>query len=152
MFVKTLPIVALALTAAAPLHAQSNDAAFVSNGGADGGDQERYVTSDMIEDADIVSLQGQYDENIWSSDAPLDAMVADLTEIGEIEDIVLSQDGQVQGFTTDVGGFLGIGEKTVMIPLDEIRLARAADAENLTVITRLDEDALRDLPEFALDQ
>ncbi|SFH32761.1 PRC-barrel domain-containing protein [Palleronia marisminoris] len=109
------------------------------------------VVADDLEDASIVSLEGSYDQAIWDETAPLEAMVADLNEIGRIEDVVLSAEGQMLGLTTDVGGFLGIGEKTVLIPLDDIRLIRTEDDDEVSVVTRLDQDALTDLPEVDLD-
>ena len=106
------------------------------------------VLADDLEDASIVSLEGNYDQAIWDETAPLEAMMADLNEIGRIEDVVLSAEGQMLGLTTDVGGFLGIGEKTVLIPLEDIRLIRSEDEDEVSVVTRLDQDALTDLPEF----
>ena len=40
--------------------------------------------------------------------------------IGEIGDVVLSQDGNVDAIIVDVGGFLGIGEKEVAIGMDNL--------------------------------
>jgi len=40
--------------------------------------------------------------------------------IGEINDIVLSQDGKVDAVIIDVGGFLGIGEKPVAVGFDKL--------------------------------
>ncbi|MVA96667.1 PRC-barrel domain containing protein [Nitratireductor sp. CAU 1489] len=40
--------------------------------------------------------------------------------IGEIGDVVLSQDGDVDAIIVDVGGFLGIGEKEVAIGMDNL--------------------------------
>lgn len=108
------------------------------------------VLADDLEDAPIVSLEGNYEEAIWNDTEPLRIMVADLNEIGEIEDVVLGPDGQMLGLTTDVGGFIGIGQKTVLIPLQDIRLVRSEDGDEVSVVTRLNRDALRDLPEFEM--
>jgi sporulation protein YlmC with PRC-barrel domain len=40
--------------------------------------------------------------------------------IGEISDIVLTQDGKVDAVIIDVGGFLGIGEKPVAVGFDKL--------------------------------
>jgi sporulation protein YlmC with PRC-barrel domain len=40
--------------------------------------------------------------------------------IGEISDVVMSQDGKVEAVIVDVGGFLGIGEKPVAIGFDKL--------------------------------
>lgn len=114
--------------------------------------QPDYITASMLEDARIVSLEGNYDETVWDDEAPLAAMVADLTEIGDVEEVVLTPEGVVQGLTTDVGGFIGIGQKAVMIPLEDVRLARpSAGSDEITVVTRLDRERLESLPEFEID-
>ena len=41
--------------------------------------------------------------------------------IGEIGDIVLTQDGKVDAVLVDVGGFLGIGEKRVAVGMDKLQ-------------------------------
>lgn len=43
-------------------------------------------------------------------------------EIGEIADIVMRTDGQAVAAVADIGGFLGLGEKQVTIPFDELSI------------------------------
>jgi sporulation protein YlmC with PRC-barrel domain len=43
--------------------------------------------------------------------------------LGEINDLILDSNGRVAGAVIGVGGFLGIGERNVMIPMDRIKLA-----------------------------
>lgn len=43
-------------------------------------------------------------------------------EIGEIADIVMRTDGQAVAAVADIGGFLGVGEKQVTIPFDELSI------------------------------
>ncbi|MCL4764895.1 MAG: PRC-barrel domain-containing protein [Hyphomicrobiaceae bacterium] len=50
--------------------------------------------------------------------------------IGEVNDLLMSQDGEIMAALVGVGGFLGIGEKTVAIPFDALQ--RSADADQLT--------------------
>ena len=48
----------------------------------------------------------------------------DKTKIGSISDLILSKDGKtVQGFVIGVGGFLGIGEKSVAMKIDRLKVA-----------------------------
>ena len=52
----------------------------------------------------------------------------DKAKIGSISDLILAKDGKtVEGFLIGVGGFLGIGEKSVALKMD--RLKMAPDAE-----------------------
>lgn len=41
--------------------------------------------------------------------------------IGEINELIIGQDGQIQAVVVGVGGFLGIGERDVAIPFDQVR-------------------------------
>jgi sporulation protein YlmC with PRC-barrel domain len=43
-------------------------------------------------------------------------------DVPDIEDVVLDQNGGYHAILS-VGGFLGIGEKKVAVPLDQLRLA-----------------------------
>lgn len=45
---------------------------------------------------------------------------ADDANIGEIGDVVMSQDGKVDAIVLDVGGFLGVGEKEVAVGMDNL--------------------------------
>ena len=51
--------------------------------------------------------------------------------IGEIEDVVL-QDGRRSVLIVSVGGFLGIGEKLVTVPYDEVTMTSDGILVNLT--------------------
>lgn len=44
----------------------------------------------------------------------------DHNRVGEIEDVVIGADGRAQAVVIGVGGFLGIGEKRVAVPFDQI--------------------------------
>src|SRR5438128_945893 len=52
----------------------------------------------------------------------------DKAKIGSISDLILSKDAKsVEGFVIGVGGFLGIGEKSVALKLDKLKMTAAAD-------------------------
>lgn len=42
-------------------------------------------------------------------------------DIGEIGDILLNKDGRIVGVVLDVGGFLGLGETNVAVPMDALQ-------------------------------
>ncbi len=131
--------------------AQSGQAQSEAQSGAQSA--QNTITASMLQDATVVSLEGQYKEDVWQDRAPLSTMVADLTEIGHVQDIVLSARGEVQGLTIDVGGFLGIGTKAVLIPLPDLRLARPdPESDEITVVTRLNQQQLNELPEYEMQE
>lgn len=45
--------------------------------------------------------------------------------VGEINDIILGQDGETNAVLIGVGGFLGIGEKNVAVPFSDLTLKKA---------------------------
>ena len=57
----------------------------------------------------------------------------DNQSIGEISDLVLEKDGNTRAGIVDVGGFLGVGEKKVAIPFDQIQVTKEGDQPRLTV-------------------
>ncbi|WP_099864835.1 PRC-barrel domain-containing protein [Pararhizobium haloflavum] len=60
-------------------------------------------------------------ETVYTGAADDDEMV------GEIRDIVMSEDGDAEAVVVGVGGFLGVGEKDVAVDFD--RISRAVDEE-----------------------
>ena len=57
------------------------------------------------------------------------------TSIGQIEDVLVSLDrASVTGVILSVGGFLGIGDKLVAVPVDQIRIG--PEARFMTNLTR----------------
>ncbi len=65
------------------------------------------------------------------------------TSIGEVEDVVIGANNQVELVLVDVGGFLGIGSKRVGIPVAQLQ----EQGERLT--TSMTEAQVRALPEHA---
>lgn len=65
--------------------------------------------------------------------APVVAGRGDWDTIGEIGDLLLDQTGQVRAVLVDVGGFLGIGERTVA--LDMTRLTVLTDETGTRFVT-----------------
>jgi hypothetical protein len=67
-------------------------------------------------------------------------------EVGEIEEVGRSATQQARVATVDVGGFLGIGEKTIAIPLSE--LEPSVSGEDEAVRTSMTRTSIEALPEF----
>jgi sporulation protein YlmC with PRC-barrel domain len=72
--------------------------------------------------------------------------------IGEVSDLILQEDGKTRAAIVDVGGFLGLGEKTVAIPFEEIKVVRGTEegAESKLAVA-LTKDQLEGLPEVRTD-
>jgi hypothetical protein len=69
--------------------------------------------------------------------------------IGEIDDLVISETGEVKAVLVDIGGFLGMGEKTVSVSMDQLRMIRDGDSEDdYFIVFTANRAALESAPEF----
>jgi hypothetical protein len=59
-------------------------------------------------------------------------------EIGSVSDLIISEDNTIRGVVVGVGGFLGIGEKRVALPMDRITVqtGEPGEVELATDMTR----------------
>jgi sporulation protein YlmC with PRC-barrel domain len=55
--------------------------------------------------------------------------------VGEVGDVLLTQDGKIDAYVIDVGGFLGIGEKQVAIGADNLSFMTDADGNKYLYTT-----------------
>ena len=58
------------------------------------------ITIDQLDDYDVYGVGGE--------------------EIGEVDDVLVDQTGQPVALAIEVGGFLGVGGKEVIVPLEQI--------------------------------
>ena len=70
--------------------------------------------------------------------------------LGDINDIVASQDGQVKAVVIGVGGFLGIGEKNVAVAPAELQ--RVADGNSWRYQLNTTKDELNSAAEFKIPE
>src|SRR5215213_5058081 len=73
-----------------------------------------------LEDADLVNQAGD--------------------DIGDVEKVLVDANGQPAAIATEVGGFLGIGQKTVVISLDRLQ---PKDDDLVTTLSKEDLGALQ---------
>ena len=71
------------------------------------------------------------------------------TKIGKIDDVLVDKSGKVTGLVVGVGGFLGVGEKDVIVPFTAVKNTKKDNKWWLT----LDEtkDGLKTAPGFSYD-
>lgn len=105
--------------------------------------------SDMIRTRDITggtvyTMNASYDEGSWGTDSYYTNADAGWNDIGEIEDVILNREGKMIGIVAEVGGFLDIGDKHVLLPVEDVKLV-AVDDESYSYVTRLSEEQLEEL-------
>jgi sporulation protein YlmC with PRC-barrel domain len=72
-----------------------------------------------------------------------DVFGADDKDIGSVADLIVDKEGKIQQIVLSVGGFLGIGDKQIAVPMDQVKVGQD---ERLTVgMTR---DQLEQAPRF----
>lgn len=69
-------------------------------------------------------------------------------DIGEISELLLSDDGQIDRVVIDVGGFLGLGEKPIAVTFEELSILRNEAGDSFRVYIDSTQEALEAQPEY----
>lgn len=73
----------------------------------------------------------------------------DMDMIGQITEVVLSEDGQVRALVIGVGGFLGMGEHDVAVTMDQVRfITDTDDSSEMYIVTTAGEEQLQNAPAY----
>ena len=67
-------------------------------------------------------------------------------DIGEVNDVIFSADGKVIAAVLGVGGFLGLGEKDVLVSMNAIQFVK--DGDNTKLVVDATKDTLTSAPGF----
>jgi hypothetical protein len=96
------------------------------------------TTDNFEETPDLASIQGAH---IFGGNGDI---------IADVENVFLDSDGKILSITTDVGGFLGMGNKLVEIPIEDLNVLKVEGVTHLkTSITR---DQIENLPQYLADE
>ena len=116
-FVGFLPTVAVALLAvASPTQAQQASSTILREATGEVTVQPFNMSSTELEDMNLLSHTGE--------------------EIGEVEKVLVDENGQPVAITAEIGGFLGVGQKTVVIGFDRLQLKGEEEPDLATTLTR----------------
>jgi sporulation protein YlmC with PRC-barrel domain len=72
-------------------------------------------------------------------------------KIGEIMDVLVDRDGRIAVLIVGVGGFLGMGEKDVAVPLNAVQFKTKGDNKWYPVMNTT-KDVLKNSPAFKYDR
>ena len=95
-------------------------------------------------------------QRVYATDAEVDVALgvaaganADWDDIGEINDLVMGADGQVDAVILGVGGFLGLGERDVAVSLGALSIVPEVDNPGEAfLVVNTTKEALEAAPEF----
>jgi sporulation protein YlmC with PRC-barrel domain len=92
--------------------------------------------------ANSVTVNHWYKQNVYD---PSD------NKIGEIMDVLVSRDGNINALIIGVGGFLGIGEKDVAVPFNAVQV-KTKDNNKWYLVMNTTKDALKSAKGFKYDR
>lgn len=68
--------------------------------------------------------------------------------VGEVDNLIVTPTGDVVAAILGVGGYLGIGEKDVVVDFSTLMLTRNMDDDSLRIYADVTKDQLEDLPAY----
>jgi sporulation protein YlmC with PRC-barrel domain len=68
-------------------------------------------------------------------------------DLGQVSDLLLQETGDAQALLIDVGGFLGIGQREVAIPVEQVQVEQV-DEDQIRIIVAMTQEELEQAPEF----
>ena len=95
--------------------------------------QDPFLSSAHEGDVRASTFIGQ---RLYVAEAPsdmteADGAQADWKDVGEVNDVLMSRDGKIDGILIDIGGFLGNGEKPVALGMGQVKIMKAAESNEL---------------------
>ena len=98
-------------------------------------DEAKPETTKKVEIPKNVFFKGQTASQYLAKERLLGAKVLgnDGQTVGTIDDLILSQGGQVEGVVLGVGGLLGVGQKQVGVRLGALKIATADGKVTITM-------------------
>lgn len=77
----------------------------------------------------------------------------DNASIGEVNDVLIGSDGKIKAAVIGVGGFLGVGEKYVAVPFEQLNITSKPDSNSIDKIkVSFTKDQLKNAPTFAFNE
>lgn len=67
-------------------------------------------------------------------------------KIGDVTEVLVSTDGKVNAIIVSVGGFLGMGDRRVALPWEQLRFS--SEGNDLVVMATATKESLKEMPEY----
>lgn len=144
----TLTAAALLAVLATPAFAQTNQSDSTNNKPDIAADRSMPPLS-RADHASFVQNQHATD---WRGSKLIGATIygPDNASIGNINDVLVDNDGKIRAVVIGVGGFLGVGEKDVAVPFDALSISRKPESSTIDKVTvSYSKDELKNAPKFA---
>jgi sporulation protein YlmC with PRC-barrel domain len=111
-------------------------------------DAEVAAEEDAAPHADMQFIAVQDEAQFLANDELIGKDVVNIMdeEVGEIADLVMDRDQKLVGVVLSVGGFLGLGEKWVGVPVDTIQFP--TDDQPARLLVEVTKEQLENAPDF----
>lgn len=123
--------------------AETSDSGMMNDDATMADSSEMLIRTRDITGGNVYTTNEANDEG-WNVGSMYTEVGADWNTVGEIEDIVLNENGQMIGIVAEVGGILDIGDKHVMLPVENVSLVAVDDA-TYGLVTAYNEEDLEDM-------
>ena len=112
------------------------------------GGEEVAAEEEAMPPPDMTFIEVQEEEQFLADEEVIGKGVVNVMdeEVGTIAELVMDQEQKLVGVVLSVGGFLGIGEKWVAVPVEEIEFPSADQPARLLVAVT--EEQLKNAPDF----
>jgi hypothetical protein len=106
-------------------------------------DEEVAAEAEPVPPADMKFIEVQDETQFLANDEVIGKDVVNVSdeEVGEIVDLVMDRDQKLAGVVLSVGGFLGLGEKWVAVPVETIQFPTEDQPARLTAAAEAEEAA-----------
>jgi hypothetical protein len=94
--------------------------------------------------ADLYTTATQYEHDRFQ----VDAVPREWQQIATISNLVVGVDGQVRGVLVDIGGFLGLGARTVMLSMDSVQIATDSGSNAVYAVINATREEIEAAPEY----
>ena len=141
---RLLSTTALVIAMTGGVHAQSAETGFA---------KVEMQQSDFYA-SELIGMRIYNAENRMEADATIvDGGETEWDDIGEINDVIVTQDGKVSAVILGVGGFLGLGERDVAVAMSDIQIVREeGDSDDRFLVVSTSKEALEQVPAFERDR
>lgn len=102
-----------------------------------------------VEASDFIGARIYAAETMPATDTVQAGAEKDWDDVGEINDVILGRDGQIKAVVLGVGGFLGMGEKSVAIPMQDVKFVKNGDGPtDYFLVVNANKDVLTNAPAY----
>ncbi len=101
------------------------------------GNADLFVPADQLNNTQLMSASDYIGKTVYDQAG---------NNIGDVNDLIVSGDGNVEAVILGVGGFLGIGEKDVAVNTQAVQMVQ--DGDNTRLVVQATKEALNNAPSY----